>query len=53
MKYITRNNQTKTGENCPSSDAVDLPPEARTRMCFVISVTSERRSNADSSIPPI
>jgi hypothetical protein len=53
MKYITRNNQTNTGENCPSSDAVDLPPEARTRMCFVISVTSERRSNADSSIPPI
>jgi hypothetical protein len=52
-QHITLNNQTKTGENCPSSEAVDFPPEALTRICFVISVTSERRSNAASSIPPI
>ena len=32
----TLRSHTNIGENCPSSDAELLPPEALTRICFVI-----------------
>ncbi len=44
------------GENCPISEAEEWVCEgedARTRMCLVISVTSDSLSNAASSMPPI
>jgi hypothetical protein len=53
FKQITLRSQTQIGENCPSSEAVVLPPEALTRICLVISVTKARRSSEASSIAPI
>ena len=60
---LTLSSQKKTGENLPSSFMpLAAPPllaplpaggcSALTCTCLVISVTMERRSIADSSIPP-
>jgi len=51
VKEVTLKSKMKIGENCPSSEAVVLPPDALTQICF--SVTSERQSSAASSMPPI